>query len=663
MTPGQFIPALRLVACQIASLCWVLLIFFIFRLILMRQHVELLSGVPIDELIRSYAIGLHFDLRVACIAMLPVLFLTIFQGTRYRTLCTVWLTIVACVITLLCLIELEFYQEFQQRLNILVLQYVKEDPETVARMIWGGFPVVTYVLAWVLVTFVSWLIFRYLLKDRQDRLSLRLSLPLLVILILSTALLARGTLRSGPPLRWGDAYFSEVMFLNHLALNGSFTLAKAVMDNDSSSQSRLWENVLPVAEAYRSAKAQLHTLGDQFSTDASMTVRRHQSGNSSSKALNVVIVLMESFSGQYVGTLGNKAEVTPRFDALSKQGVLFTRAFSNGTHTHQGTFATLSCFPNLPGHEYLMQQREGMNAFSGLTTVLPDYNSVFVYNGDFSWDNQNGFFRNQGVQSFVGRHDFVDPVFVDDVWGVSDQDMFDRAVLELDQLDKSGPFIAYLQSLSNHLPYNIPQSTEFDPITNQGALSERLTAMKYSDWALGEFFEKIKDKPYYKDTIFVVLGDHGFGTSTQLTEINLLRFHVPILVIAPGLSPLRSDIVASQVDVIPTILGLLDSSAQHQCWGRDLLNLPKGDDGFAVIKPSGGEATVGRIQGDKILTFDHELGSHLYGYSLTVPMATPIHDEPLAEDFLGSLHAYVQTALAGLKANSTGLDSPSMQKQ
>ena len=162
------------------------------------------------------------------------------------------------------------------------------------------------------------------------------------------------------------------------------------------------------------------------------------------------------------------------------------------------------------------------------------------------------------MQSFVGRNDYVDPLFVDDVWGVSDQDMFDRAVLELDKLSQQGPFIAYLQSLSNHLPYNIPQSDRFDAITDQGELSERLTAMKYSDWALGKFFDEIKSKPYYDNTIFVVLGDHGFGTSTQLTEINLLRFHVPLLFVAPGLKSLSSDVVASQVDVIPTILGLLE---------------------------------------------------------------------------------------------------------
>jgi len=653
---NQLVVAGRLVVWLLASLCWFLLILLLFRFILMQQHMELLSGVPVAEIVRSYGLGLHFDLRVACIVMLPVLFLVVFQGPLHRTFCIVWLTTLLSIAVFLCLMELEFYQEFQQRLNILVLQYVKEDPETVVRMVWEGFPVVAYLSVWMLVTVVSWLVFRFLLKDRQDRLSFRFAIPLLVVLILCDALLARGTLRSGPPLRWGDAYFSDVMFLNHLALNGSFTLAKAVMDDDSSSQSRLWIDALPMDVAYQDVKRQLFTQGDSFSTDDPMTVRRHRGGESP-KAFNVVIILMESFSGQFVGALGNPHGVTPRFDELSKQGLLFTQAFSNGTHTHQGTFATLSCFPNLPGHEYLMQQREGMNKFSGLTAVLPDYGSVFVYNGDFSWDNQNGFFRNQGMQSFVGRNDYVDPLFVDDVWGVSDQDMFDRAVLELDKLSQQGPFIAYLQSLSNHLPYNLPQSDGFDAITDQGELSEHLTAMKYSDWALGKFFDEIKSKPYYDNTIFVVLGDHGFGTSKQLTEINLLRFHVPLLFVAPGLNSLSSDVVASQVDVIPTILGLLESSAQHQCWGRDLLNLQAGDEGFAVIKPSGGEATIGRIQGNRILTYDHELGGHLYEYSLVNPSAKSIDDEQVVDEWLQLLQAYVQTALAGLTANSTGGES------
>lgn len=148
---------------------------------------------------------------------------------------------------------------------------------------------------------------------------------------------------------------------------------------------------------------------------------------------NVVVILMESFAGHSVGALGRPGNITPYFDKLSKEGLLFDRFFSNGTHTHQGMFATMACFPNLPGFEYLMQTPEGSHKLSGLPQLLSarKFDDVYVYNGDFAWDNQSGFFSNQGMTNFIGRNDFVNPVFSDPTWGVSDQDMFNRGLEEL----------------------------------------------------------------------------------------------------------------------------------------------------------------------------------------------------------------------------------------
>ncbi len=365
-----------------------------------------------------------------------------------------------------------------------------------------------------------------------------------------------------------------------------------------------------------------------------------------------MVILMESFSGQYVGALGGDLDVTPEFDKLAEEGVLFTRFFSNGTHTHQGIFATLSCFPNLPGYEYLMQQPEGRNRFSGLTRLFPSYGGVFVYNGDFNWDNQRGFFTNQGLAHMVGRFDYESPRHIDPAWGVSDEDMFSRAIQELDGMDEY--FVAYLQTLSNHLPYSLPKPLRFDPVDDADGYSERLTAMKYSDWALGEFFRNARQRPWFDNTIFVILGDHGFGNRHQLTEVNLLRFHVPLLIIAPGLAPDVRDRVGSQVDVIPMILGLMGRPIRHQCWGRDLMHLQDGDEGFAIIKPSGNEPTVALVDDEYVLTFDHTRGDHLYRYDLAEPAAHPVRDGALSLEMQRRLKAYVQTATTSLRQNTTG---------
>lgn len=118
---------------------------------------------------------------------------------------------------------------------------------------------------------------------------------------------------------------------------------------------------------------------------------------------------MESFAGHFVGTLGSEAGITPNFDKLAQEGVLFRRFFANGTHTHQGMSASMACFPNLPSFEYLMQTPEGGHQFSGLAQLLStrDFDDLYVYNGDFAWDNQRGFFSSQGMTRFIGRSSIV----------------------------------------------------------------------------------------------------------------------------------------------------------------------------------------------------------------------------------------------------------------
>ena len=200
----------------------------------------------------------------------------------------------------------------------------------------------------------------------------------------------------------------------------------------------------------------------------------------------------------------------------------------------------------------------------------------------------------------------------------------------------------------------------FPEITNMGEYSEHLTAMKYSDWALGQFFNSIKDKPYYNETLFVILGDHGFGVKPQISDIDLLRFHVPLLMIAPGLIQEyghQITTVATQVDVVPTALGLLGESFTHQCWGRDILSLEPSDKGFGVIKPSGSDQTVALIRGDNILVKQPGVPARLGYYQLNPePLYKTIDNNELKNTMNKELLSYIQTALHALYDNQTGIE-------
>jgi phosphoglycerol transferase MdoB-like AlkP superfamily enzyme len=634
---------------------------FLLRFSLYQLNPALTANAAADDILQSFIMGARFDLRMAAYALLPCILLPVIRVRIYVGFCRLWLTVFALGYVFFGIVEIEFYAEFQQRLNGLVFQYVSEDPATVLSMLWHGLPVLTYLglfaaSGYLILRCIKWLFRQYQSTSADRPARLVLSIVCVVALLLVSVICTRGTFRTGPPLRWGDAYVTNNLFLNQLALNGSFTLITAGLDSLDRNDSQDWLTEQPsIAEAR--TKKMLFVTSDQNTSSVQRPIGRISNNHSIIDATpkNVIIVLMESFAAAHVGSMGGKLNVTPSFDALTEEGILFERFFSNGTHTHQGMFATLSCFPNLPGHEYLMQQPEGRQKFSGLATLLPDHQKLFVYNGDFSWDNQKGFFANQGFDKFIGRDEYVDPIHIDPVWGVSDQDMFNRGLVELDALDPDKPFVAVLQTLSNHLPYSLPAPLPMEPVLEDGVLNERLTAMKYADWALGEFMQELKQKPYFQDTLVVLVGDHGFGTERQLTKVNLLRFHVPLLLISPLLNEHRgmvTDIVGSQVDIVPTTLGLMGKSTNNQCWGRNLFNLPDSDPGFAIIKPSGSDLTVAMVSGNKIITYEPETGSNLYSYALG-PLATASEEinPRLETDLRTSLQSFVQTALLGLEAN------------
>ncbi|MGH8355810.1 MAG: LTA synthase family protein, partial [Pseudomonas sp.] len=481
--------------------------------------------------------------------------------------------------------------------------------------------------------------------------------------LLVAVVAARGTLRQGPPLRWGDAFTTDSMFANQLGLNGTLTLVEAASHSFSEQRDNAWKASLPPAEALRTVRQTLLSADDRLVDADKAAIRRDYSPPAAATLpiRNVVVILMESFAGHFVGALGSAAQITPYFDRLAQEGVLFERFFSNGTHTHQGMFATMACFPNLPSFEYLMRTPEGGNRFSGLPQLLGPrgFDDLYVYNGNFAWDNQSGFFSNQGMTRFIGREDYVNPVFSDPTWGVSDQDMFDRGAEELAKSDGKKPFYALLQTLSNHTPYALPQDLPVEPVRGHGSWNQHLTAMRYSDWALGQFFEKARQAPYFKDTLFVIVGDHGFGSAEQLTEMDLFRFNVPLLLIGPGIQEKfgsRRDTLGTQIDIVPTIMGRLGGEVRHQCWGRDLLNLPAGDQGIGVIKPSGNDQTVAILTNRQILIQPKGMAARLYNYQLGAhPRAERVPGGAVEAALKRKLEAFLQTATQSLLDNTAGV--------
>jgi len=661
----------HLVFMALSALVFLLLLTAL-RGLLLWFNQDLIGSATASDLAQAFFNGLRFDLRLTVYIGLPLSLALLCRPLMLRRRWQlIWLSFCAVLLILLGMVELNFYQEFHQRLNALVFQYLQEDPQTVLSMLWHGFPVVKLLSALAVLSALFIFLLRRIDKASRPLAGTAASRPTLwlqhglvfALCLVLSVLAARGTLRQGPSLRWGDAFTTESVFANHLGLNGALSLYTAGKARFGNTRKR-HRPLMPEEQASALTRELLLTAQDELVDKDSAVIRRRFTPPAEGvlPVNNVVVILMESFAAHFVGALGSNAGITPEFDKLAGEGLLFKHFFSNGTHTHQGLFASMACFPNLPGFEYLMQMPEGSSDFSGLPQLLSPrgYEDFYVYNGDFAWDNQQGFFRNQGMSRFIGRYDFKNPVVFDPTWGVADQDMFDRSAEEI--AAQSQPFYALLQTLSNHTPYPLPDPLPVKPVSEHGSLNDHLTAMRYADWALGQFFEKARKLPQFKQTLFVLLADHGFAAHEQLTEMDLFRHHIAMLMIAPGIQQRFGktiDTVGSQVDMVPTIMGRLGKPVTHQCWGRDLLSLPADDKGFAVIKPSGSDQTVALIKGHQMLV--QPVGEAPRGYQIELGAQPQAQKIELPDEWREQLAAYLQSATQSLLNNTTGVEAGATQ--
>ncbi len=649
---------------------WVL-VFVFFRLVLVIATWGFHGDATVGLMGRSFLHGLRFDFAMATLLAAPFAGWQIWRPEMRRGERGIFLGLFALVslgVLFTLTSEVEYYKEFQVRIGPLVLEYFgkPEDNRTVLGMIWHGYPVVR----WTLFCLVVWAAFfsltrRFAFRDTVGTTWLTRLLATLV-LVAVTAIGSRGGIQR-TPLRWGDAYFSQNTYANHMAGNGAHLLMVTLRNHKKSNASEPWRRALPATNAVAIARAITLLPGDTlFDAEKYPLLRRAPTNASpfSRRPKHVVVVMMESFSARFCGATGAKFGATPNYDALARQGVLFDRAFSVSTHTAQGVFGSLCSFPNLPEFDGIMKHPLGNQPFRSLPAVLNEkgFTNVFLYNGFFSWDNKQGFFRQQGVHRFIGRSDYVNPTFMDPDWGVSDFDVFMRALDEFDGLAATDrPFLGLILTLSNHAPFNLPKVEGLEPILGGDDQNQRINGIHYADWAVGQFMQRARQKAWFKDTLFVFTGDHGFGIPPVLTRAGLLHQHVPIMFYAPEILGATGEVrhvTASQVDILPSIVGLLGVDGLHQSFGRNLFALPPGDPGHAYVKASG-SSIAGYIEGNEILTVMPGKPAMLQTIDLSFPPSAS-EDRAAAEpqraaEMEQRLKALIVTGLNALKEHRAGV--------
>jgi phosphoglycerol transferase MdoB-like AlkP superfamily enzyme len=359
-------------------------------------------------------------------------------------------------------------------------------------------------------------------------------------------------------------------YVNELAGNGIFQFFAAF--RSSHLDYAKFYRTLPVDQAYARVRELLKTPEATYLDDNPHDLTRAIRHVGPEQHLNVVLISVESLSADYLGVFGNKHHLTPQLDALSNESLFFENCYANGTRTVRGLEALSLSVPPTPG-DSVIKMKHNENLFS-LADIFNDrgYVSEFVYGGYGYFDNMNYFFSHNGYLA-VDRKDYPRGATIhhENVWGVSDEDLFTMALAQMDQVHAQGkPFFLHIMTTSNHRPYTFPAGrVNFPQGSRQGAVA-------YTDWAIGDFIKRAKDKPYFKDTVFVITADHD-ASSAGKASIPMNRYHIPLWIYAPAhIAPRKVERLTAQMDIPPTLLGLLHFSYRSRFFGYDVFQLEPG---------------------------------------------------------------------------------------
>lgn len=519
-----------------------------------KVHWEHVPGMLLFGMAQDLIACLFFMLPLSLVQMLPErVVYSVFLRRAYAGLTF------AAIFSVIFLFpaEILFFDEFSSRFNLVAVDYFAY-PTEVFGNIWESYPIVWCVVG---ITAVSALVFRKLWSRLQFYRERRPSKNRLFQGLLHSSACALFLVIGS-----NDMFAHETNRVQtQITRNGLLSFIEAALSNNIEYDHYYAQ--LDDTKAYDLMRRILAEKGGALaSSQPEDLTRRFDAREDGLGRMNVVIIGEESLGAQFIGALGDTRNLSPNFDRLSKEGLLFENAYATGTRTVRGLEAISMSLPPIPSESTL--KRPGNEHMANLGQVLNQhgYHSSFIYGGFSLFDNMGYFFSNNGFD-ISDRRD-VDHVTFSNIWGICDEDLLNHAISYFDrETEQQRPFFSIVMTTSNHKPFTFPSG--IPGIVPSGGGREM--GVKYADYALGKFFDAAKKKSWYNNTIFVVIGDHDSRVYGR-AHIPVERFRVALMLLAPGhLAPRRVPNVISQIDIAPTIMGLLGLPYEAPFYGRDML--------------------------------------------------------------------------------------------
>ncbi|WP_348822155.1 LTA synthase family protein [Flavobacterium aestuarii] len=449
--------------------------------------------------------------------------------------------------------EYFFWNEFGVKYNFIAVNYLVYTNEVIGNIM-ESYPVIPlfsalFLIAGIVTYFIVKRTRNYI--DEIPAFTDKLKISGIYLALLGVSLLAVPYLAKKEN--------SQNVFTNELQANGMYRFYLAFMNSELDYFK--FYKTLPENEAFA-------LLGKQIPSISGVTTLRTIESDTAETPKNVVLITIESYSADFMKAYGNDKNITPFLDDLAQKSLLFTNLYAVGNRTVRGLEAVTLCFPPTAG-ESVVKRKDNKNKFStGSIFKQKGYNVKYLYGGDAFFDNMEDFFTGNGYD-IVDKKTFApEEITFANIWGVCDEDMANKAIKTMNAEAKEGkPFFNHWMTVSNHRPFTYPNGK----IDIPGDSKSRDGGVKYTDYALRKFFDMASKQPWFKNTVFVIVADHC-ASSAGKTELPADKYRIPAMIYSPGfIQPQKYTNLMSQIDIMPTLFGLLNFNYQSKFYGQDVL--------------------------------------------------------------------------------------------
>ncbi|EMQ2877061.1 LTA synthase family protein [Vibrio navarrensis] len=582
--------------------------------------------------------GVRVDIAtLSWLFILPALLAALFPvqgifGKIWRTLLRLWLVAGLWILVYMELATPPFIMEYDLRPNRLFVEYLIY-PKEVFSMLWSGYKLELFI---GLIGSVATLWFGWKWSEKVTAQTQQVKWrwrPVLAVAVIILGVLGARSSLGHRPLNPAMVAFSSDPLVNDLVLNSAYSVFFAINNMKSERSAVQFYGKMDanrVIELVKQSSAKEQYLPGSLPT-LNFNPATHQG-----KKKNLVILLQESLGSRFVGGLGG-LPLTPNLDQLLKEGWSFTQMYATGTRSVRGIEAVTTGFPPTPSRA-VVKLSKSQTGFFTIADLLQKqgYHTQFIYGGEAHFDNMKSFFLGNGFEQIVDEPQYDNPEFKGS-WGVSDEDLYTKADQEFTRLNQQGkPFFSLVFTSSNHSPFEYPAG-KIEPYDAQ--FNTRNNAVKYSDYALGTFFDKAKKSDYWDNTVFIIIADHDARVyGSQLVPVE--HFHIPALILGKDIAPREDDRLANNLDMPPTLLSLIGVDATTPMIGRDLTKPLAREDERAMMQF---DKNFGYLTRDNLVVFSpgEKVSTYQYNFAdktLTPKDATPEDIERAkAHALLGSM--------------------------